>query len=98
VLAIAQIAQGHYLRSLNIAEPCSPDVDPWIRFQSDVADFGSNVLSFSITISPDEKNFRMSGLGFDVPRYGFLVLQLLVCVYQDTAPTSYTIQMLLRFR
>ena len=74
VLATAHVRQSHYLRSLDVAEPCSPNVDSRVRFQGDVADFSPNVFSFPVAVGPDEQDLGMSGLGFDVPRYGFPVL------------------------
>jgi hypothetical protein len=69
---------GHYLRSLNVAEPCSPHFDPRVRSQSNVAHFGPDVLPFSIAVGPDVENLGISGLGLNVLRYSFLVLQLSV--------------------
>jgi hypothetical protein len=67
----------HYLRSLDVAEPCSPDVDVWVRLKSNITDFGPDVLALPIAVGPDEENLRIPGLGFDVLRYRFLVLRLL---------------------
>jgi hypothetical protein len=98
VSAIVRVPQGHYLRSLNVAKPCSPNFDPRIHSQSDVADFSPNVLPFSIAVGPDKENIGIPGLTFNVLRYSFLVLQLSVWVCQSTNLNSYTVQMLLRFR
>jgi hypothetical protein len=98
VLAIVRISQGHYLRSLNVAEPCSPHFDPRIHSQSNVAHFRSDVLPFSIAVGPDVEDIGIPGLGLNVLRYSLLVLPWSVLVCQSTNLSRSTVQMLSRFQ
>jgi hypothetical protein len=56
------------------------------------------VLPFSIAVGPDVENVGISGLGLNVLRYSFLVLQLSVLLCRSTNLSSYTVQMLLHFQ
>ena len=59
---------------LSIAEFRTFDNDTRIALQSLVADFCTDMLTFSIAIRPDEENSRIPSLLGDVVCDGFLVL------------------------
>jgi hypothetical protein len=62
-------------RSLGIAEPGSFDLDACISTFGLIANFATNVLSFTITIGPDEQSFAVPGLISNVLCNWQLVLQ-----------------------
>lgn len=61
---------------LGVAELGSLNDDARIAFQGLVPYFGANVLTFSITISPDEQNLRIFGLLSDVICDRLFVLEI----------------------
>lgn len=65
------------LRSLYIVEHGPLDVNPCIAFLRLVSDFCSNVLAFSITISPEKQDFGEASLLSDVFRNGSHVLEVI---------------------
>ena len=62
------------LRSLNIAEPRSLDLDSSIAFPGCLANLTADMLTLSITVGPYEECSCIFSLVFNVLGYDFLVL------------------------
>lgn len=77
----ASIFERHS-RSLCIAELGSLDLDPCVPTFGLIADFTTNVLSFTITIGPDEQGLAVFGLIPNIFCNWQLVLQLTVNIIE----------------
>ena len=58
----------HYLRAFCVAELGSLNLDPSISCFCLITDLRTNMLTFSITVGPNEQGFRVLGLVPDVIR------------------------------
>lgn len=54
------------LRSFNVAEPCSEDLNVPLALPCGLPDLAPDVFTFSITIGPDVEYVSLPGLVFDV--------------------------------
>lgn len=63
------------LRSLNITEPCSLDLNSWVTFQRLGSHFAADMLPLTVTISPYEKGLGTSCLRLDILRDISFILQ-----------------------
>lgn len=67
--------EGFNLRSLDVTESCSLDIEPVIALFGGFPYLIPDVFAFSITIGPDTQCIAMTCLLFDVFGYFLLVLQ-----------------------
>lgn len=67
-------AAGIDLRSFDIAEMCSLDLDMAVAFPRGSSDLTSDVFTLSVAIGPDDKRIGTSRLIFDIFCNRFVVL------------------------
>jgi hypothetical protein len=67
---------GNSLRSFYIVKLCSFDFNSGIPLYCLFSNLVADMFSFTIAVSPNEENFAVSGLSFNILCDSFLVLHL----------------------
>lgn len=73
-MAMGNGEEGKGLRSLDVAEPGSLDLQLGVALPGGIPDLAADVLALAITIGPDDEGGGASRLVFDVFGDGFVVL------------------------